>query len=464
MNFIKKLIPKKIFKAAQPVYHFLISWFSALWYGWPSEKLIVIGVTGTTSKTTSAYLITQTLKECGFRAGLTSTAFFDDGNRQWLNDKKMTMVGRFFIQKMLRRMLRNKCQFAVIETTSEGIRQFRHRFINYDYLVFTGLYPEHIESHGSFENYKKAKGRLFAHLKRCNIKYVNDELKVHRRVYGIKKIDLNKIKKTVIANLDNEHADYFLSFWAEKKIGISCRTEIDKEKENLPDSLEIINYKNVEAGLGGVSFNVLGTKIKLQLMGEFNASNAMNAVSIAALHEKDMDKIKEALESIKGVGGRIEKIDEGQNFTVIVDYAFEPQAVEKLYQTIEDIPHNRIIHVLGSCGGGRDEARRPKLGKVAGQRADLVIITDEDPYDDDPELIIAQVAAGAEISGKKLNEDLFKITDRREAIRKALRAAGEGDIVLITGKGSEQAICVEAGRKIPWDDRQVIREELKSKK
>jgi len=153
----------------------------------------------------------------------------------------------------------------------------------------------------------------------------------------------------------------------------------------------------------------------------------------------------------------MEKIDEGQPFTVIVDYAFEPNALEKLYETIKLIPHRRIIHVLGSAGGGRDAARRPKLGAIAGRIAGTVIVTNEDPYDENPALIIDQVAAGAKNAGKKLDKDLYKIPDRYEAIRTALSLAKPEDIVLITGKGSEQAICSANGEKITWDDRAVAR-------
>ena len=164
LNTIKRLIPKKIFKAFQPIYHYLMAWLAALIYGFPSEKLIVIGVTGTTGKTTSTYLIAKTLENAGLKVGFTSTAMFHNGKKEWLNDKKMTMVGRLFTQKMLRDMVKNGCQYAIVETTSEGVVQYRHRFINYDWLVFTGLYPEHIESHGSFQKYNEAKGQLFAHL------------------------------------------------------------------------------------------------------------------------------------------------------------------------------------------------------------------------------------------------------------------------------------------------------------
>ncbi len=329
-----------------------------------------------------------------------------------------------------------------------------------DTAVITNLSPEHIESHGSFAKYREVKGKLFSHLKRCKVKYANDGLKIHKLTSGIKKIELNRIKKIIIANLDDEHAEYFLSFWAERKIGFPCRSGIDKGKEDLPESLEIIRYKNITVDSDKVSFQTLDTKISLKLAGSFNVANVMNAISIARLHVGEIRKIKKAVEEIEGVAGRLEKIDEGQNFIVIVDYAFEPKAMKKIYETIVGLPHKKIIHVFGACGGGRDESRRPKLGKIAGERAETVIVTNEDPYDDDPELIIAQVAAGAETAGKESGRNLFKITDRREAIKKALAVAEKGDLVLITGKGSEQAICAANGEKIPWDDRAVAREEL----
>lgn len=460
LYLIKKLIPQKLFKLLQPIYHFLLNYAAALLYGFPSDRLIIVGVTGTTGKTTSVYLIAKMLEANGLKTGFTSTAMFNDGKREWLNEKKMTMIGRLFTQRIIRRMVKNKCQVAIIETTSEGIVQYRHRFINYDILVFTGLYEEHIESHGSFENYKKAKGRLFSHLEKCSHKYRDEKYYVvNTDESGLKKIGYNRVKKSIIANGDDEQADYFLFFWAEQKYVYTNNFERWSQSKDK----QVILYGDIQASQKGTRFKVEKIILSLKLLGQFNAGNAMNAYGVGLAFGLDAEEIKKGLEKISGVAGRLEKIEEGQGFTVIVDYAFEPNALSKLYDTVDFIPHKKIIHVLGSTGGGRDIARRPKLGQIAGAKADWVIITNEDPYDDDPEIIIDQVSLGAEKAGKTINKNLLKITDRREAIKKALSLASGQDIVLITGKGSEQAICVANGQKITWDDRAVVRSLLQNK-
>lgn len=456
LNKIKRIIPLRVFKFLQPVYHYFLALFSGLRYRWPSEELIVIGVTGTTGKTTSVSLIAKTLESAGYKVGFTSTAMFNDGEKEWLNDKKMTMVGRMFTQKILRQMVKNGCQYAIVETTSEGIRQFRHKFINYDILVFTGLYPEHIESHGSFEKYKEAKGALFAHLKKCGVKYIDGSSKVVKTPSGMKKLELKRVKKTIVGNGDDENAEYFFSFWAEERYMYS----VNRKKGNK--NWQTLNYEILPETEKGISFRIKGTVINMQLLGNFNVTNAMNAVAIGVSQSINLKVIKEGLEKIEGVAGRLEKIDEGQNFTVIVDYAFEPNALEKLYATIKYTKHNNIIHVLGSAGGGRDVARRPIMGSLAGKNANTVIITNEDPYDDDPYIIMDQVSIGAEKEGKVNGKTLFKILDRGKAIRKALYSAEEGDIVLITGKGSEQYIMEKNGEKVNWDDRAAVRGILNS--
>lgn len=464
LSTIKKIIPKSVFSAIQPIYHYCFSLLASLVYGRPSEKLIVVGVTGTTGKTSSVYLMARALDAAGLKTGYTSTAMFNDGEHEWLNDKKMTMMGRFFTQKILARMLSNKCRVAIVETSSEGIKQFRHKFINYDILLVTGLYPEHIESHGSFEKYKEAKGELFKHLKTCKHKYVNDKYQVIRTDSGIQKTELNKIKKTTIADLEDEHSEYFLNFWSEQKIGYTGDINNVKVGKNTLNEIKIFEYGDIDIRRDGSSYLVNNEKIDLSLLGTMNVKNSLNAYILGSVLGVDIEKIKKSLNSIEGVAGRLEQINEGQNFTIIVDYAFEPRAVEKLYETVKLIPHNKIIHVLGSAGGGRDVARRPVLGRLAGENADFVFITDEDPYDDDPEIIMDQVFLGAEKAGKVENKNLFKILDRREAIKKAIATAQENDILLVTGKGSEQAIVRKNGEKEPWDDRATIRGILSEKK
>ncbi|MDP3836532.1 MAG: UDP-N-acetylmuramyl-tripeptide synthetase [bacterium] len=466
LSKLKKLIPQKLFVWLQPIYHYLMGALAALCYGFPSRQLIVIGVTGTTGKTTSVYFLARLLSASGYKAGYTSTAQFDDGAREWLNDKKMTMPGRFFLQRSLRRMIKNGCRAVVVETTSQGIEQFRHRFINYDLLVFTNLYPEHIEAHGNFENYKKAKGKLFAHLSTCGVKYLDENNRVVMGASGLKKTELRRIKKTIIVNGDDEYASYFLSFAAERKVVYTLNSSLKtrdlyyQDGDEIKPEPEYLVYEPLFSEASGSRFKFNGEMCHLPILGSYNVFNAVSALSATHCLDIALSESIDALSRIKVLAGKMEKIEAGQSFTVLIDYAFEPKALEALYQNLDRIPHHRLIHVLGSTGGGRDQSRRPILGKMAGEQADIVIVTNEDPYDEDPQLIIDQVAIGADHVGKVLNTDLYKVLDRREAFRLAFKLAEPSDLVLITGKGAEQYICVADDKKIPWDDRWVAREEL----
>lgn len=442
---IKKCIPRALFQALQPAYHFMLSFCAAFFYGFPSKGITVIGVTGTTGKTTTIYLAAKMLQNAGLRVGYTSTALFSDGKKEWINDKKMTMLGRFFTQKMLRRMRQNKCDVAIVETTSQGIAQYRHQFIYYDTLVFTGLYPEHIEAHGSFEKYKQAKLELFRHFERQRRKGTH--------------------KKTLIINGDDEHAADFANYAVDEKIIFT-----KDEKKGGQELGKAVCYKVIETNASGVEFVFDGNKIQLQLLGDFTATNATAAGCIGKTLHLTSEQIKNGLESIAGVPGRMEKIDEGQNFMVIVDYAFEPHALKMLYDTISQLKPQNIFHVFGSTGGGRDVWRRKEIGALASERAHAIFVTNEDPYDDDPQAIIDEVFQGLLTPHTPLHspqqrkmvegENCWRILDRREAIRKALGMAQRGDCVLITGKGCERTMCVKDGKAIPWDEREIVREEL----
>ena len=414
-------------------YHKFLAYFAMCWHNNPSNKLIVIGVTGTNGKSTTVNLIAKILEAGGNKVGFTTTANFKVADLEWLNDKKMTMLGRFQTQKLLSQMVKAGCQYAIIETSSEGIKQYRHIGINYDIAVFTNLTPEHLEAHGGFENYKKAKGELFTHLTAKPRKILNGQ----------------QVPKVIIANLDDEHASYFLNFTADQKITFS----IDKTSD--------IKAENLQINSNGSQFNINKTMFALNLIGKVNVYNALAAVSASKSQHVSDEAIQKALIDFKNMPGRFEWIATNTNFKVMVDYAPEPESMKKLYETLKLFKFNNIIHVLGSCGGGRDKARQPVLGGIAAKNAQIVIITNEDPYDDNPMEIINNVAVGAERAGKILNHNLFKIESRREAIQKALSLAGGGDLVLLTGKGCEQFICVANGKKIPWDERNVVKELLK---
>jgi UDP-N-acetylmuramoyl-L-alanyl-D-glutamate--2,6-diaminopimelate ligase len=432
-ELIKKIIPGFLLR----FYHKTLALAANLFYGFPSNKLIVIGVTGTNGKSTTVHLIAKMFEGAGYKVGSTSTVGFKVADKEWLNNKKMTMLGRFALQKLLRQMVQAGCRYTVIETSSQGVEQYRHLGVNYDVAVFTNLTPEHIEAHGGFLNYKNAKGKFFAHLM----------AKPHKIIGG------KKINKVSAVNVDDEYAEYFAGFPADKKYSYSINTSSD------------IKAENIEAGFEGFRFKVSGNDFKINLPGRFNIYNSLAAVCVGLSQGFGLDTISKSLEKVSGVPGRMEFIDEGQKFRVLVDYAPEPESMRQLYKTIRDSkfinPDSKIIHVLGSAGGGRDRSRRPVLGKLAAENADYVIITNEDPYDEDPRQIINEVAAGA--AGKRDGVNLFRILDRSEAIAKAFGLAREGDLVVITGKGSEQAICVAGGKKIPWDDREKVREILRKK-
>ncbi len=426
----RKFFPESLINA----YHYVLAYLAAFVYGFPSEKLMVIGVTGTNGKSTTVEFIGRILESAGNRVGWTGTASFKVADREWVNDQKMTMLGRFQTQKLLRQMVSAGCQYAIVETSSQGISQSRHIGINYDIAVFTNLTPEHIEAHGGFENYKKAKGKLFRKLK---------EGKLKKR---------GEIQKTSVVNLDDSHAEYFLSFDADKKIGYGIVVERQKAR---PDPSFIAS--DVQLSADATRYTLQALPFVLHPLGRFNLYNALAAISACRAVGLSFEQIQTGVSLLKSVPGRLESINEGQPFSVIVDYAYEPAALTALYDTLELIRNGgRLIHVLGSAGGGRDVARREILGRMAGEHADVVVVTNEDPYDEEPEEIMRQVAAGVR------GTEVFEILDRQEAINKAVELAKPGDMVLITGKGCEPVMAVANGKKIPWDDREAVRRSLKA--
>ncbi|MBD3251370.1 UDP-N-acetylmuramyl-tripeptide synthetase [Candidatus Uhrbacteria bacterium] len=429
LNKMRKMTPSW----ALDLYHRFLAWLAAILYRHPSRDLIVIGVTGTSGKSSTCYFLAKALEADGSKTGMTSTAFFKVADSEWTNDTKMTMLGRFKLQKMLRNMVDAGCRYAIVETTSQGIVQHRHQEIDYDICVFTNLYPEHLEAHGGFENYKQAKLELFRHTASLPPKSIEKEA----------------APRIAVLNKDNEHAKDF----ALKKFDRIVWFGVESDAE--------YQAKNVASDLEQVAFYIGDTHFEIHTPGEVMVYNAIAAIATAEALGFPREELSARLRAIRGIPGRYEFIHEGQSFHVIVDYAFEPVALERLFDTVSAFKNGRIIHVTGSAGGGRDLSRRPLMGSISAKRADITIVTNEDPYDDDPMKIIEDVAKGAAQSGRKDGVDLFKILDRSEAITKAIGLAESKDIVLITGKGNEPVMAVADGKKIPWDDREVTRSVLK---
>ncbi|MDZ4229975.1 MAG: UDP-N-acetylmuramoyl-L-alanyl-D-glutamate--2,6-diaminopimelate ligase [Candidatus Veblenbacteria bacterium] len=407
------------------LYHWLMSWWAVLLYGFPALRLVVAGVTGTKGKSSTCSMLWHILEQTGHRTGLVSTAQFAVSRQVWLNDLKMTMPSRSALQQLFRRMVREGCTHAVVETSSEGLAQWRHVGLPYHVAVLTNLAPEHLQAHGGFEAYRSAKARLF---------------QTAARGGGI-----------AVLNLDDNAADYFTRFAGRRVWGYTFQAA---QKSGLED---VLSARLISVTAAQVEFEVQGVRTNLSVGGEFNAQNALAAMTAALALGVPLEKSAAALASFPGTPGRLEFVQH-QPFAVVVDYAHTVESLEAVYRTLKG--PGKLIAVLGSCGGGRDKQKREPLGKLAGQYADYVVVTDEDPYDEEPRSIMEVVAAGARVAGKRESESLWIIEDRRAAIHHALTLAKAGDVVVITGKGAEQWLMKANGKKIPWDDRQVVQEEL----
>ncbi len=396
LNKIKNIVPYSVFSLFQPSYHFGMALTSAIYYRFPSRKIKIIGVTGTKGKSTTTEIINAVLEKAGYKTAVSNTIRYKVADISTPNKYKMSMPGRFFIQGLIKKAVDAKCDYLVLEMTSQGVLNYRHKFIELDALVFTNLSPEHIEAHGSYENYRDSKLEIAKALSKSN-----------------------KRPRTIVANADDVESEKFLT--------CSKNTE-NKVKFTLKNDLET------------------------PLLGDFNKYNVSAAFELCKTLGIDEKIIRQAIANFKEVLGRVQFIDVGQNFKVVVDYAHTTDSLEKLYNAF---PNTRKICVLGGTGGGRDTWKRSEMGKIADKYCDEIILTNEDPYDESPEQIVKDVAEGIKSKTPKI------IMDRRLAISEALKNAKQNDTVLISGKGTDPYIMIEKGNKIPWSDAEVAREELK---
>ncbi|MFM2339513.1 MAG: hypothetical protein RLZZ360_149 [Candidatus Parcubacteria bacterium] len=412
---LKRFIPKTVLHQVRPLYHFLLAYLGAVWYRHPSRQITVIAVTGTKGKSTVTEMTAHLLRTHGFRVASLSTIRFMVGDEETRNLFKMTTPGRFFVQRFLRQAVDAGCTHVVLEMTSEGAKQFRHRFIEFDALVFTNLSPEHIESHGSFENYKNAKLRIAGAVSRSQ-----------------------KRPRYLVANLDNEHGADFLDFAVEYKLGYSLK------------NLSLYSLQK-----DSVTMVIDGTTIRVPLVGLFNVYNALGATTLARALGVELGTIERGFRTLPPIHGRVEQFHSEKNqkaVTAVVDYAHTPDSLTQFYEAFPAVPK---VCILGNTGGGRDTWKRPEMGSIAEQYCDHIILTNEDPYDENPRKIVADMAEGITDKSK-----LTIIMDRREAIQKALARVPDGGYVLISGKGTDPYIMGPNNTRTPWSDAAVVKEEL----
>lgn len=399
---------------------------AALYYGFPAKKMLVIAVTGTKGKTTTCNMIHKIFMEAGRKAGMLTTVNFKIGDQEEVNLAKQSTLSPFQLQAKIKEMVEARCEVLVLEVTSHSLIQSRTWGINVDTAVLTNFAQDHLDYHETMDEYMKAKGRLF------------EQLNVSDR-----KPDVPKIS---VINVDDAAHDYFEAFPSDQQFfyGILKGTYVARNLEQHANGTRfLLRIPNGEV------------PIDLHIPGRMNVYNALAAATVATAHRINLQTIQTALQKMQPVQGRLELIEEGQPFTVVVDYAHTEDSLDQMLAMFRELTQGKLILVFGACGE-RDTTARPKMGAVIHKYVDTFILTDDDPYREDHLKIAAMVRAGIP---REEGNGFWQILDRKEAIRLALNLAKPGDTVVVAGKGAEE-FQVVGKLRIPHDDRKVVRELL----
>lgn len=444
---------------------------SACFYDNPSERLIVIGVTGTEGKSSTVSFIWQLLRACGEKAGFISTVEYSFGDDAMPNPQHQTTPEAPIIQHHLNQMLENGCKYAVIETSSHGLSAKLNRCGNilFDCGVFMNVTLEHLEFHKNFETYRSDKANLFRALDKHN----------HIKKIAGTETSINSIG---IVNLEDESAKYFIDSTKHKVYGFTTEGKAGKAAAEvganavplpeIPKNLRFMTAKNIASATYGLTFDVDADgenslypqnfdpvlprtnshfSVKASLPGAFNAYNLMaSIIAVSSVTGISFEEIAQKIPQLSPIKGRMTVIDEGQDFEVIVDYAHTPSSFETIFPPLKKRCSGRIFALFGS-GGERDLTKRPLQGQIAAKFCDIIILTDEDPRGEDSVELLKMIADGAIKEGKIMDENLFITPDRPKAIRQAFSMAKKGDIVLLLGKSHENSIIYK-DYVMPYDE------------
>lgn len=424
-TIVKKFIPVSLFKKVEPTGHLLEAVLMNVRYGFPAKRLRIIGVTGTNGKTTTSFMIHRLLQESGIKTGLLTTVAYGVGDDIKPQVEHMTTVQASVLQRRLRDLANAGAEWVVVETSSHALAQNRVWGLPYEVGVMTNITHEHLDYHGTFERYVEAKRKLFKYVNRNGLRFG-------------------------VVNAEDPSADKFVS-----TVANSTTYGIKKGKLRASKVRLSSDHSTYTASVGKDSYT-----IRVNIPGEFNVSNSLAAIAVGRELGLTKEQIEKGIAALKSVEGRMNLIDEGQKFKVIVDFASTPDGFEKLFDTVRPLTKGKLISVFGSAGR-RDESKRPIQGRIAAKSSDIVIVTEEDDRDVDGEQILREIAVGAERAGKKEGKDLFLVHNREEAIGFAFaQAKSADDVVVLLGKGHEKTI-ERADGVYPWNEAEVARAALK---